>query len=380
MFLLYCLSILWLAYSRQATPRGSFLLPASSIDTFLACSVMIVLVLSAMVGTSKLMTPYIRGLSNRDDPERLQQLASHILLNTGTPSNWGETQEVTPSSLGLAKADSFLPYELDIDKVSRLNSENAYALTYRELWESLGIQDVAFQIEIGTLFELSIEATSNQTQGADTVYEFEVTTKKSGMPIPANLSSYVVVENFVNNVTSSTSSNGVGSFSINVPNSVNGTTLLLVFARAQANPRMVSFNVYAFGHNSATPSPNRTFLSLSPLNYVLNVSITYSSTEILKAQVFTFNYNFSLTEKAQGNQTVEYNIPRLLDSSPMILVLTGLNGSSSFAEWVSYPQLPLQIGSDFSQSIAGAKIVSQTTIVTINFALYEVVTKWGGPT
>ncbi len=341
---------------------------------------MIVLVLSAMVGTSKLMTPYIRGLSNRDDPERLQQLASHILLNTGTPSNWGETQEVTPSSLGLAKADSFLPYELDIDKVSRLNSENAYALTYRELWESLGIQDVAFQIEIGTLFELSIEATSNQTQGADTVYEFEVTTKKSGMPIPANLSSYVVVENFVNNVTSSTSSNGVGSFSINVPNSVNGTTLLLVFARAQANPRMVSFNVYAFGHNSATPSPNRTFLSLSPLNYVLNVSITYSSTEILKAQVFTFNYNFSLTEKAQGNQTVEYNIPRLLDSSPMILVLTGLNGSSSFAEWVSYPQLPLQIGSDFSQSIAGAKIVSQTTIVTINFALYEVVTKWGGPT
>ena len=354
-------------------------MPASSIDTFLACSVMIILVLSAMVGASKLMTPYISGLSHRNDAERFQQLASLLLLNTGTPSNWGQMRETIPSSLGLAKAGSFLPYELDIDKVSRLNSENAYSLTYRQLWESLGIQDVAFQIEVGTLFELSIDPISNQTQGDETIYEFEVETKKSGMPVSADLSGYVFVKYFVDNVTSSTSSDGVGSFSVNVPNSVNGTTLLLVFAKAQANPQMVSFNVYAFGHNSTTPFPNRTFLSLSPLNYVLNASFTYPSTEILKTQVFTFNYNFSLTERDQGNQTVEYNIPRLLDSSPMIIAFTGLNGSSSFAEWVSYPQLPLQIGSDFSESSAGAKIVSQTSIVTINFALYEVVTKWGGP-
>ena len=339
---------------------------------------MIILVLSAMVGASKLMTPYISGLSHRNDAERFQQLASLLLLNTGTPSNWGQMRETIPSSLGLAKAGSFLPYELDIDKVSRLNSENAYSLTYRELWESLGIQDVAFQIEVGTLFELSIDLISNQTQGDETIYEFEVETKKSGMPVSADLSGYVFVKYFVDNVTSSTSSDGVGSFSVNVPNSVNGTTLLLVFAKAKANPQMVSFNVYAFGHNSATPFPNRTFLGLSPLNYVLNVSFTYPDTEILKAQVFTFNYNFSLTEKAQKDQTAEYNIPRLLDSSPMIMALTGLNGSSSFAEWVSYPQLPLQVGSDFSQSIAGAKIVSQIHIVTINFALYEVATKWGG--
>jgi hypothetical protein len=99
---------------------------------------------------------------------------------------------------------------------------------------------------------------------------------------------------------------------------------------------------------------------------------------ILKAQVFTFNYNFSLVEQTRESQSAEYSIPRLLDSSPMIMVLTGYNGSSSFAEWVSYPQLPLQIGADFSQSIAGSKIVSQSHIVTINSALYEVVTKWGG--
>jgi hypothetical protein len=50
---------------------------------------MITLVLSAMIGASKQISPYLSGLSHRNDAERFQQLASHILLNTGTPSNWG---------------------------------------------------------------------------------------------------------------------------------------------------------------------------------------------------------------------------------------------------------------------------------------------------
>jgi len=339
---------------------------------------MIILVLSAMVGVSKLMSPYLDDLSHRDDAERFLQLASHLLLSTGTPSNWGQMADTVPSSLGLAKADFSIPYELDIDKVSRLNSGNVYSLTYSELWEALGVQDVSFQIEVKTLFELSINLISNSTQGNQTAYQFEVETQKSGMPISTNLSGYVVVKNFVDKVMSSTSSDGVGSLVVNIPNSVNGTALLLVFAQAKVNPQMVSFNTCAFGHNSPAPFPNGTFTRLSPLNYVLNASLTYSPIEILKAQVFKFNYNFSLTVKAQGVQTVEYFVPRLLDSSPMIMVLVGYNGSTSFAEWVSYPQLPLKVGVGFNESIAGSKIVLQSHIVTIDFALYEVVTKWGG--
>jgi hypothetical protein len=140
---------------------------------------------------------------------------------------------------------------------------------------------------------------------------------------------------------------------------------------------MVSFSTYAFGHNSSPPLLNGTFTKLRPLNHVLNASLVYSATEILKVQAFSFSYNFSLTEKAHGIQTTEYFIPQLLDPSPMIIVLTGHNGSASFAESVSYPQLPILIGADFSHSIAGSKIVSLSHIVSIDSALYEVVTKWG---
>jgi len=339
---------------------------------------MIILALSAMVGTSKLMAPYLNDLSHRDDTLRFQQLGLHLLLGTGAPTNWGQMRNTKPSNLGLAKADSSPTYELDIDKVSRLNIGNVYHLTYSELWEALGAQDVSFQIEIKTLFELSINLSSNSTLGNQTVYEFVVVTRKSGMPIEANISGYVIVEDFVDKATSSTSSEGVGSLKLNVPNSLNGTALMLVFARAKVNPQMVSFNTYAFGHNSSFPLPNGTFTKLSPLDHVLNASLIYSTTGILKAQVFTFNYNFSLIEKAQGVQTVEYLIPSLLDSSPMIMVLTGYDGSTSFAEWVYYPQLPLEIGIDFNESTAGSRIVSQSHIVTINSALYEIVTRWGG--
>lgn len=353
-------------------------MPSSSIDTFLASSVMIVLALSGIVGTSKLMEPYLNDLANRDSTERFQYLASHLLLTTGTPANWGQLKGTRPTSLGLAKANALKPYELDIDKVTRLNSGNIYRLDYPDLWQMLGVKDVSFRIEIRTLFELSIELVSNSNQGSQTMYEFEIISTKSGVPVAANLSSYVIVKDFVNRTTTLTSSNGVGTFSLGIPNSINGTALLLVFAQSTANPQVIAFNTHAFVHHSPNPSPNSTFTRLSPLDYVLNVSLLSPSVEILCSQIFTFNYNFNLTVTVQDAQTIEYAIPHLIDRSPMILVLTGLNGSTSFAEWVTYPQVPLEVGANFSESIAGSRIAVQNHIVAIDSALYEVVTTWGG--
>ena len=352
-------------------------MPSASIDTFLACSVMITLVLSAMVGTSKFVTPYLNDISHRNDAERLQQLTSHLLLHTGTPGNWGQSRITVPAIFGLAKTGSSIPYELDIDKVTRLNSANIYSLSYSDLWEAFGIRDVALRIEIKTLFDLSISPSSNSTLGNQTIYTFDVTTEKSGMPIAANLTGYIVLEEYVGKTSSSTSPGGAGVMSVSIPNTVNGAALLMVFAQAKANPHIVSFDAYAFGHQSTTPLPNGTFTKLSPLNHVLNASFFHSTVQVSKAEVFTFNYNFSLTLKAQGVQTTEYSVPHLLDPSPIIMVLTGTDGSTSFAEWVSYPQLPLQMGADFNESNGGTA-VTQDYVVTINSAMYEAIVTFGG--
>jgi hypothetical protein len=228
------------------------------------------------------------------------------------------------------------------------------------------------------LFDLSVQLVSNSTQGNLTVYEFEVRAEKSGMPISADLRSYVVLRDFVNDTEASTSSNGASTLTMGIPNSINGTALFLAFARSTVDPQVVSYIVYAFSHNSPNPLPNGTFVDLSPVNYILNASFAHATTEVIKAQVFTFSYNFSLTELTQGTQTVEYVVPRLIDSSASVMVVTGSNGSAYFAEWVAYPQVPLQIGADFSESITGSRVEVCSQVVTIGSALYEVVTKWGG--
>jgi len=354
-------------------------MPASSVDTFLACSIMIILVLAAMANAGNMMRPSLSELSHMNDAERFQQLAQHVLLTPGSPGNWGSLRGVVPDSFGLSHGGCLLPYELDIDKVTRLNSDNVFSLTYTQLWQSLGFKDVTFRIEIKTVFDLSTNLSSTTVGANETTYEFEVSATKAGLPVSAYLRGYVVVKSYVESFVSSTSDMGKASIVIAVPNSVNGTALLLTFAREKCVSQMVAYNVYAFGHNAPTPSPNRTFSRLSPLNYVLNATFAYPSEEVLRTLVFTYNYNFSLVESARGTQTAEYSIPRLLDSSPMLLVITGLNGSSSFAEWSPYPQVPLKMGANFEASDNGVQTLSLSHIVTINWTMYEVATTWGGP-
>jgi len=352
-------------------------MPASSIDTILACSIMIVLASSAMAITSMTLNPYINELSHKNDVERYQQLAKHILLNPGTPLNWGSAPEVVPSNFGLALKDSSTPYQLDVDKVSRLNGENAYSITYPQILEAFGVRDVALRIEIESLFGLSVDLVSNSTEGNETTYTFEITTKKFGLPISAQLSCYVISKQYVDSMLSSTSSGGNGSVSVAIPNSANGTALLISFAKAET--QIVAFNVYSFSHNSSTPKPNGAFMRLNPLNYTLNASFSYPNEDVLRTQVFTYNYTSEMTQIAGDNQTAKYHFPRFLDASPIIMVITGSNGSSIFAEWVSYPQLPIEIGANLSSLDAAAKIVSLTFIVNVNLALYGFTVNFVGP-
>jgi len=330
-----------------------------------------------MAVTSMTLHPSLNELSHRDDIGRYQQLARYILLNPGTPPNWGGMPEVIPSSFGLASVNSLHPYQLDIDKVSRLNGKNAYSITYLQLLEAFGVRDIALRIEVETLFHVYASLVSTSIVENERTYNFEILTRKLGLPVSAELSCYIISKDYVDSLVSSTSSSGNGSVSFTIPNSANGTALLVSFAKIET--QIVAFNVYSFSHNASTPEPNGTFMRLSPLNYTLNVSFSHPNEEVLRAQTFSYDYASELTQISRDNQTAEYSLPNLLDSSPMIIVITGSNGSSSFAEWVSYPQFPIEMGADLSGLDAASKIVSLTYIVIINFALYEFNIKFVGP-
>jgi hypothetical protein len=332
---------------------------------------MVILVASAMVSTAKLVQPYLNELADTNNAERCRGLAEYILMNTGIPSNWGEVKGEIPSAFGLASED-LQPYALDLDKVTRLNDENIYTISYRNVLAVLGTGDVSFNMRIHTLFQVSITLASSQNLGDETIYTFQASTVKSGFPVSTWLRGYAVIDGYVDKSSSQTDSEGVGMVNVTLPNMLNGVALLMVFAKMQAIPQIMSFGVYSFGHNSEDPQPNNTFLRLSPLNYMLNVSFRYPAVEISEAHVFSYSYSYSLTQTDAGNQSAEYSIPRLSEASPLILVVSGNNGSMSFAEWTAYPQLPLELGVDFDLTVKSS-VVALTYVVSIESVLYELV-------
>jgi len=353
-------------------------MPAISIDTFFACSLMVLLVLSAMATTSKLLYPQINNAIDEALSERYREISKYLLLNEGSPSNWGQNGQIIPENFGLAKADSENPYELDIDKVSRLNSENIYAISYAKIFTALKLSDVSFRMEIKPVFDVIINLTATFVKANDATYQFEISTKKSGIPIQTKLKCYVIAENYLEASPFHTS-NGENNVNITIPNDVNGPAILVALAKAVCDSRIMSYGVYAFAHNSINPKPKSTFLKLSPLNYTLTTSFVYPEMNLSKAYALNINYYSLLEQISNGNQSLTYNLPNFVDPSPTIIVVTGCNSTNFFAEWTVYPHIPLKIGANFAGLDALSNVFTYNYIVSINSAIYECTIWLGGP-
>lgn len=353
-------------------------MPAVSVDTFFACSLMVIAVLAAMAGASKLLYPYISNNVDQNTVRRYEQISRYMLLNSGKPSSWGQNGQISPETFGLAEDGSECPYELDIDKVSRLNNESRYAVSYADLFTSLKLVDVSFRLEIKPVFEVIVNLTATFPLTNETVYQFELLTEKHGSSVPAELKCYVVAENYLD-ATSVYTANGKVYQNVTLANNITGPALLIVFARHAFNAKVVSFSVFPFAHNSAEPNLAGTFLKLNPLNHVLNASFVHSGLNLSRAYALTFDYNSTLTQTMQSNESASYGIPRFLSPSPTVVVLTGWNSSVFFAESVAYPQIPLQAGADFAGAMSLSNVFAFTYAVTINSAVYECTVWLGGP-
>ncbi len=345
-------------------------MPAISIDTFFACTLIVGVVVVSMVATTMIVTPYLSSLHNLNEGEYLQKIVDHLIVNSGSPTDWGQNQTATLEAFGLAEEGSF-SYALDRDKVSRLNSQNSYALNYLQILQALRLEKVAFRIAFSQILDVSVTLNSNETVGDSTTYSFNVSVSRDGSPVAASLHCYVVANNFLNDTVSSTSSIGEGVVDVEIPNTSNGTALLLVFARAPYDDRVTAQGAYAFGHLSVEPSPNSTFLNLSPINGTLQVDPTASEVSLETAYQFSYGYEDTLT--STPNET--YALPEFLDSSPKVLAVTGWNGSSFFIEWTAYPQVPLELGADFENT----ECFSFNYMVTIDRVFYRLNVQCGGP-
>ncbi len=343
-------------------------MPSTAIDTFFACTLIVAIAVISTVYIVGAMHIQIESTQDMNQESYLRGIAEHIVTSYGTPVNWGTTI-INPASFGLSSYNSDNLYELEINKITRLNNQNQYALSYIEALTAAKISNIAFGLSLSPMLSIDVALSGNSTIGDVTEYTFQITISQEAGPVNANLHCYTLATDFIADVNNVTSSSGNGSITIEVPNSSTGPALLIVFAQASLDQRLCAYTVYSFAHLSDSPEPNGTFLTLSPLNSTLNVQLNSSIEVIEKVYAFSYVYSANLT----STSSTTYSIPDFVDNSPIIIAVQGLNNTANFIEWVSYPQIPLTFGGDFSNSSAHVFVYT----ITIDKVLYRLTMRFG---
>jgi hypothetical protein len=343
-------------------------MPAISIDTFFACSLIVSVALLATASLAGTMQTRIDSLQDLNKGDYLRNIAEQIVTSDGTPADWGSNGTI-PNNLGLSDSDSSYLFALDIDKVTRLNNQNDYALSYFQASTTARLNNIAFGISISQMLSITVTLSANSTIGDETAYTFKISVSQASGPTSAALQCYVVAEDYLSDVSNTTTSTGVGYITVQIPNTSNGPALLIVFARASFDDRITSYSIYSFAHLSQEPSPNYTFLGLSPLNYTLNVEKNFPDITVEHSYAFSYAYQSNLTSAA----ATTYAIPEFVDKSPTVLVISGLNGTTSFAEWTSYPSIPLDFGANFENSEKNVFVYT----VLVKETLYKLTLSFG---
>ena len=333
-------------------------MPASSFDTFFACTIIVAAALIGMAFLGSTMQTRISSTQDINKDSYLKAIADYIIMNPGSPSEWGSSS-VSPIDFGLASSLPHNAFELDVDKICRLNNLNNYSLSYLDLSKAAKL-NIALGIEVSQLLTIKIIQSSNSTVGSDTSFTFQISANIDSKPTSASLHCYFTANTYLTEVNASISDFGVGQVTVQIPTSETENALLIAFARASIDDRITSYAIYNFARSTQESIPSDTNLVLSPLDYMLNFNDT--NLRILNGYIFSYSYKQPLL----SFESSQAAIPKLLDKSPLVLIV-GMNGTDHIQEWTAYPQIPLKIGANFE----GSEQNIFSYIVTIKGVLYR---------
>lgn len=338
-------------------------MPSTSFDTFFACTIIVAAALIATAFLSSTMQTMITSTQDINKGNYLKGIADHILTNPGTPLNW-ESSNGVPAYFGLAANPSTIPYELDIDKITRLNTQNNYSLSYFDMENSAKLNNIALGITVSQIMSIDLQQSSSSTVGSDLSSTFTILISVDSKPVSASLHCYVVAKNYLSDVSNVTSDVGIGYITVQIPSASSDNALLIVFARSSFDDRITSYAIYNFASSMQESVPSNDVLTLSPLNYTLSLSTNSSGIAAQGGYLFSYEYERNLGYMQSSTQC---QIPRIINKSPFIIVACGLDNGYYFQEWCSYPQVPLKAGSSFE----GSEQNVFSYVVTIKDSLYK---------
>jgi hypothetical protein len=343
-------------------------LPTSSFDTFFACTILVAVVLIATTFTAGALKTQISGTQDINEDTYLKAIADHLVNSPGYPSNWG-LQTGLPQEFGLAKTNDAGAYELDLDKINRLNNQNIYALSYFDMTTRSKLNDIALGIKLNQIMDITIQQINTSTIGGNTTFSLNIYTDINSKPTQTSLHLYTVANGYFNEVNTNSTEQGIAEITIQVPTNQLASSMLVAFAQSSFDHRVTSFAVYNCNNKTQELTPTENSLQLSPLNNMLHLNTTVAAGyQTLNGYLLTYSQHQSI------NIADLCLLPSFLDNSPRVIVSCGVNTSGQNSQWVAYPQAPLSAGSSFS----GTSQNIFSYLVTVDGVLYRLEVNLGG--
>ena len=339
-------------------------MPSTSIDTFFACAILLAAALMSTAFLTSTMQTSLNSTQDINKESYLKGIADRLVINPGTPTNWGISNTI-PVDFGLASYPSTTNYEVDVDKICRLNPTNNYSLSYFDLANSAKLSNIALGITVSQIMSITIKQSANSTIGNNESLTFTILTSINSEPTAATLQCYVVANNTLSWVSNVTSETGLGFITIQIPIGSSLSSNLIVFARSSFDNRITSYAIYDISNSTQETSPNNEILALSPLNYGLTLSTNESDLVVQGCYVFSYDYEDQSITNIQNSS--QFQLPKLIDNSPFVIVIYGVENGVYFQEWTAYPQIPLKTGSNF----VGSEQNVFSYVVTIKGVLYK---------
>ena len=336
-------------------------MPSNSFDTFFACTIIVAAALIATAFLGSTLQARITSTQDVNKDSYLKAIADHLVTNPGTPVDWGIGTSF-PQDFGLAQSQFSVPYELDMDKVSRLNSQNLATFNYTTLLNATKLNNIALGIEVEQILSISVDQIENHTVGSDNWFTFQVTTSINSKQTDTSLHLYVAANNYLSNSTT-VASNGYAEITFQVPSASIDHALMVLFARDSLDERITAYIIYNFATGTQQLTPNNTSVTLSVNDYVLTCSLKSAGVTVQNGYVLSYAFKSDLTSLSE----TQFTVPEIIEKSPLVIVAYGDDDGAYFQKWTAYPQIPLTTGSTFEWS--EQNIFSY--LVTVNGVLYR---------
>ena len=324
------------------------------VDFTLAMIVFMIVFSEVIVLSLSFIEPKYLNLEDRAFTTRADQISEAFFFSAGYPTDWEYNYDTQFNSFGLLKSGTT---ELDANKISRINPNGLYRLSYDNIRGNLSREkDFGFQLTIESLFD--VDANFSMSLPVGTI---DVSTSIS----ECNIWLFLVAPDMTVMFTQKTQTNTTGGYSTTFPTGVgplpDGYFTLVVFAKN-------SEGQFAVDHTGVIVNPP-TDLGLKMIvqeneNNNGLAMIQAANNGTLSSLAATILYPYQEGEEIYGNESQIINAPsnletfnlRMPTNGTCVALLNGLNAGGEYEREVFV--YPTTLTSD-QGTVAGSSFVPE---------------------